>query len=1126
MLEPRETEDATSAMSSTDAITDLSNPFPGLRTFLSEEDYLFFGRHEQIEDLLRRLRMNRLIAVVGTSGSGKSSLVRAGMLPAVLGGGMALAGSAREIAVMRPGGSPMAHLASALCEAGLYDADAEDALFHLQATLCRSRNGLIEAVRQSRAAAGTKLLLVVDQFEELFRFNRASTTSQEEAIGFVNLLLQASGQADQNVYVVLTMRSDFLGECSQFLGLAEAVNDGEFLIPRMSRDQIQEAIEGPIHVRGALIAPRLLFRLLNDVQDNQDQLPVLQHALMRTWELWRRSPQSGVAALDLEHYEATGGMHEALSRHADEIFDALPSGEHRRAAAGIFKALTERGPDGRGIRRPSRLDKLVAIAAVDEPIVHGVIEAYRAPGVTFLMPPVTSVLGDRAVIDISHESLMRVWRRLRDWVEEEAQSARIYGRLHETAELHAEQRAGLYHDPDLQIARSWREVSGPNSAWAEQYGGGFDEAMAFLDTSREAAERAEMEREAARQHELERARQLAAAQARVARLFKRFAVGLAVALCLAVALTVWTFTLRQEAKAQAQEAKRQEASANEQRQTAENEEKKTNALELVQLVLTVDTPRVTGFIGELADQRQWADPLLREIYIQAAEKSPQKLHASLSLLPVDPGQVNYLFGRLLEAGPQELAVIRDALAPHKQAFLRKLWAVVEKPETGKESQRLRAAAALATYDPDSERWGSNVQFASAVFLSNLQENHVRVLDNHFRKDGVVDCPSVSPVLLDGAKCPQSIFTHPAAQSFASISYDFHQSYARLLAKVGIPIVVANQLDPGSPLTFEIFGNGKSIWKSRALAKRGDVQDCAVGLRGIKQLELRVYCPGSSSNSHPVWLEPKLMSRDQEARDAVVDDLLTVPAEQLSAWRDALRPVHSKLLAPLFEVYRSVNRPAEWSLAMDILADYAADQTQVLTDLLMGADDKQFAAIYRKLKDRGEQGLSVLAGEIDKKPAPDLPSSDEGRVNLAKRQANAAVALLGMNQPEKIRPLLKHSRDPSARSYLIHRLSPLGAHAKAIVMRLDKETDPTIRRALLLCLGEFSEQDFTPEDRKALLPQLREMYRTAAFCGACGTGNRIATWPASATRRRWPSCRRSNRKHSPSCGPTWRRRRSP
>lgn len=235
--------------------TDFANPFPGLRCFQAEEDYLFFGRHAQIEDLLGRLRANRLVAVVGTSGSGKSSLVRAGLLPAILGGGMSQEDSAWEVAVMRPGGSPLAHLAQSLCDAGLYDADAEDALPHLQATLSRSRNGLIEALRQSPAGQGAKLLLVVDQFEELFRFNRASAASQEESVGFVNLLLKATQEAGQSIYVVLTMRSDFLGECSQFLGLAEAVNDGEFLIPRMTRDQIQEAIEGPIRVRGARIAP-------------------------------------------------------------------------------------------------------------------------------------------------------------------------------------------------------------------------------------------------------------------------------------------------------------------------------------------------------------------------------------------------------------------------------------------------------------------------------------------------------------------------------------------------------------------------------------------------------------------------------------------------------------------------------------------------------------------------------------------------------------------------------------------------------------------------------------------------------------------------------------------------------
>ena len=137
---------------------------------------------------------------------------------------------------------------------------------------------------------------------------------------------------------------------------------------------------------------------------------------------------------------------------------------------------------------------------------------------------------------------------------------------------------------------------------------------------------------------------------------------------------------------------------------------------------------------------------------------------------------------------------------------------------------------------------------------------------------------------------------------------------------------------------------------------------------------------------------------------------------------------------------------------------------------------------------------MLTGEIDKKLPSDLPSSDEKREKLAKRQANAAVALLRMNQPEKVWPLLKRTPpdDPRVRSYLIHRLSPLGADAGAILKRLDEEPDVTIRRALLLSLGEYDEKGLSPEARQAVLPKLQEIYRNdadpglhAAANGCCG-----------------------------------------
>ncbi len=488
------------------------NPFPGLRPFRSDEHHLFFGREDQTTALLQLLRTNRFLAVVGTSGSGKSSLVRAGMIAELHGGTMTHAGSNWEVMILRPGGSPIENLARAMVEADLYDAEDTNSLPRLLATLRRSRFGLVEAMKQSDVfERGTNLLVVVDQFEELFRFRQLGIESEEAATAFVNLLLTATQQAECPVYVTITMRSDYLGDCSEIPGLAEAVNAGEYLIPRLMRDQKRDAIEKPIGVGGAKISPLLVQRLLNDVGDDPDQLPVLQHALMRMWEVWSAGSDHSLP-IDFSDFEATGGLASALSNHADEIYDSLPDDSHRAACEKIFKTLTEKGDDNRGIRRPTRLSMLQAVAGVDRACVTTVLDAFRKSGVTFLMPGTDTELGDRTVLDLSHESLMRGWQRLRTWVEDEAQSARIFRRVLDTARLWSDGKAGLFRDPDLQIALSWREEEQPNDKWGEQYGGDFETAIGFLESSNAEAEAERQAKEAARQRELEQARELADVQ--------------------------------------------------------------------------------------------------------------------------------------------------------------------------------------------------------------------------------------------------------------------------------------------------------------------------------------------------------------------------------------------------------------------------------------------------------------------------------------------------------------------------------------------------------------------------------------------------------------------------------------
>ena len=556
------------------------NPFPGLRPFTQEEDYLFFGREEQTLELLQRLGSQRFVAVVGSSGSGKSSLVRCGLLSELLGGRMLEAGAAWEIAVTHPGGNPLALLTEALLDADLYDREAEHVGENLLATLSRSHFGLVESVKQAGLGEGTNFLLVVDQFEEIFRFHEAGQRQQEAANEFVSLLLEAVAQKDVPIYVVLTMRSDFIGECGQFEGLAEMVNRGEFLIPRLTREQYKRVIDGPIKVAGGQIAPRLLQRLLNDLGQQADQLPCLQHALMRTWNVW--AARGDADALDLDDYQRVGRMSQALSLHADEIYESLASDRQRDLCRGLFQALTVEESNSRGIRRPQRLGRLCQILEVPAEELRPIIDAYRQSGVTFLMPSPEVALTDPTIIDISHESLMRVWTRLRQWVEEETQAAGIYHRLSESADLHQQGKAGLYRDPELGIALAWRESKRPNIAWAERYRPGFPTAMEFLESSRQASVLEEQAREAARQHELEQAQELAEArqlrleqQQRAAGKLRKLIGGLAVVAVIAGVACVFALIANQRANTFAETARQKEKQANQNATRAEQSQKDT-----------------------------------------------------------------------------------------------------------------------------------------------------------------------------------------------------------------------------------------------------------------------------------------------------------------------------------------------------------------------------------------------------------------------------------------------------------------------------------------------------------------------------------------------------------------------
>jgi len=463
------------------------NPFPGLRPFTMEECFLFFGRESQVDDILLKLSRHRSIAVMGYSGSGKSSLMFCGVLPVLYGGFMTQTGPFWSIIHSRPGNSPIATLTNSILDGLVLSKRIEEEDKHIHRAIINSilhsgPQGLIEIAKYIQQDENENVFFLIDQFEELFRYaDSGNEDLVNEATTYVNLVLAAIQQKEVPIYVALSMRSDFVGDCASYTGLSEMINASNYLVPQMTREQKRMAIEGPVTVSGGKIAPRLLKRLLNDIGDDQDQLPILQHAMMRTWEYWVTNHDPG-EPLDMRHYNAVGKISQALSLHANEAFEELNT-RQKEIAETLFKALTEKGQD-QGMRRPVRVGLVSELSDAPEGEVIDVIDKFRRPGRSFLMPGFSVVLNAETVIELSHESLMRIWTRLAVWVGEESESALMYKRVSDAAAMYQIGRTSLWRPPDLQLALNWQKKQRPTRIWAQRYDVAFERAIVFLDTSR------------------------------------------------------------------------------------------------------------------------------------------------------------------------------------------------------------------------------------------------------------------------------------------------------------------------------------------------------------------------------------------------------------------------------------------------------------------------------------------------------------------------------------------------------------------------------------------------------------------------------------------------------------------
>jgi tetratricopeptide (TPR) repeat protein len=522
------------------------SPYPGLRPFKYQESAIFFGRELHKRDLRDKLGRNRFVAVIGSSGSGKSSLVRAGLLPMIDNEGASDAPKRWQWIIFRPGPDPIQSLVRQLRRLAhqlapeLVEHSGDVLLDRWAAMLRGSSAGLVEIVAGIRRAAPSDalprrmaMLVVVDQFEELFRFEDSSPSLSarrhgEETRALIRALLAASDAppGENDVYVLTTMRSDFLGDCVKFAGLAEAVSNSQFLVPKLTRDQRREAIVQPTERRKSHIEPELVQELLNATDDEAEDLPVMQHALMRCW----RQAATGATSkkkvkLTLEDYNRIGGIEKALSNHADEIYGELTAGEQTHRANAIeylFRALTAIDSNGRIIRRPQRFREIVEVTGRSADFVRPIVDRFRQEDCSFLFPPPKvntnepnlefsneiqpgEELCDDTMVDLSHEALIRRWTMISDrtrddlsggqrgWVYREQRDAELWRALGVQAEAWQSDPRAVLSEETTRRRKEWLELlpGDARRAWARRYAlslGMIDEKTAEEEVPKEAGQ--------------------------------------------------------------------------------------------------------------------------------------------------------------------------------------------------------------------------------------------------------------------------------------------------------------------------------------------------------------------------------------------------------------------------------------------------------------------------------------------------------------------------------------------------------------------------------------------------------------------------------------------------------------
>jgi len=516
-------------------------PYTGLRSFTEEESLYFKGRDEQVDQVTAQLEERKFLMLTGASGEGKSSLIYAGLIPNARAGFFKARYANWTVVDFRPERSPVKSMARALADKfSIHSSTIETELRRGFSSLTdlylnsdfyvdekeETWKQLSDSEKKLKSRNGSNLLIIVDQFEEFFTNpeNYYNENPSQDSQTVVNLVLETSRNALQQnlpIYVVCTMRSDYIGQCSSFRGLPEYIGYSQFFVPRLKRKELKQVIEEPALLSGNRITQRLTERLVYDLAEGVDQLPILQHAVSQIWLMANR----GAEEMDLIHYAMVGGMpanelppddlyrfeawfkslpeyeqkfyqetglNKVIENHASRLYESaaeyynkenpdspITTREAKNIIALTFSCLTKID-NSRAVRNRMTLQEIAAIVnrpLLSAEIVGKVLNIFREEGNSFIRPfktedKTTHILSTDAVLDITHESLIRNWGMLHKWARQEYEYYSTFLDLKKQLDRwkeHGRSKGYLLPIGPLSYFENWYTKCNPNTAWINRY---------------------------------------------------------------------------------------------------------------------------------------------------------------------------------------------------------------------------------------------------------------------------------------------------------------------------------------------------------------------------------------------------------------------------------------------------------------------------------------------------------------------------------------------------------------------------------------------------------------------------------------------------------------------------------